>query len=267
MGRALILTYHAIEARPGPLCVAPELFRAHVDAIVASGARVVTISQLADALSAGTLDEPTVAITFDDGFASVADTAAPLLAERGLTATLFCVAGHLGGRNDWPSAHPGGFESQLADGTTLAQLAGAGFEIGSHGTRHEPLVHGDERLLRQEVVESQRMLEQVVGARVRTFAYPYGAGPSAAAARLVAKTYGAACTTVLRRVPDAPDLHSLPRVDVHYVRRPELLRRALAGSLDAYLRTRERGARVRRVLRKDYAATEPAPFGGESPPE
>jgi peptidoglycan/xylan/chitin deacetylase (PgdA/CDA1 family) len=255
MGRALILTYHAIEAEPGPLCVAPELFREQLDEIVDSSARVVTISQLADMLRARALDEPIVSITFDDGFASVAETAAPLLAERGLTATVFCVAGHLGGRNDWPSARRGGFEARLADGAAVAELAQQGFEIGSHGSRHEPLVQDDELIVRREVVESQLRLEQVAGASVRAFAYPYGAPPSSAAARLVAETYGAACTTVLGPVTVASEIHFLPRVDVHYVRQAKLFEKALSGSLDLYLRARGIGARARRVLRKDYAVS------------
>src|SRR6266508_1053237 len=192
MAPVLILTYHAVEPGPEPLCVAPEQFRAHLDCIVDSGVRTVTISELAGALGAGMPAEPLVAITFDDGFASVVDTAAPMLAGRGLTATVFCVAGHLGGRNDWPSAHRGGYESPLADGGALAELARGGFEIGSHGKLHEPLVHGDEQVLQEEVVESQLTLQEAVGTPVRSFAYPYGAGPSPEAAHLVAATYAAA---------------------------------------------------------------------------
>ncbi len=267
MAPVLILTYHAVEPGPEPLCVAPEQFRAHLDCIVDSGVRTVTISELAGALGAGMPAEPLVAITFDDGFASVVDTAALMLAERGLTATVFCVAGHLGGRNDWPSARRGGYESPLADGGALAELARGGFEIGSHGKRHEPLVHGDEQVLQEEVVESQLALEEAVGRPVRSFAYPYGAGPSPEAAHVVAATYAAACTTRIGPVGRAARVHALPRVDIHYLRRPELLRRALGGSLDLYLRARGVGARALRLVRKDYAAAAPYRFGGQSQPE
>ena len=106
-GGALILTYHAIEEGPAPLCVEPALFERHLDCIVAAGSRTVTVATLAEAVRRGERLDGLVAITFDDGFASVARTAWPLLAERGLTATVFCVAGYLGGANDWPTQATG----------------------------------------------------------------------------------------------------------------------------------------------------------------
>ena len=107
---AVVLTYHAVEDGPAPLCIDPELFRAQLDCLLEVGAEALTISGLAACLRDGTLPARAVALTFDDGCASVARTAAPLLAERGLTATVFCVAGHLGGQNDWPT-QPNGMPS------------------------------------------------------------------------------------------------------------------------------------------------------------
>src|SRR5262249_16377676 len=106
MTRALVLTYHAIGAGPPPLFVEPSLLATHLDCVVESRATVLTVSRFAAALREGSLPERAVALTFDDGFANVHEEAAPLLAERGLTATVFCVAGHLGGRSDWPSQPP-----------------------------------------------------------------------------------------------------------------------------------------------------------------
>ena len=100
MSIALVLTYHAVERGPAPLCVDPDLFVEHLDCILESGARALTVRELAEALREGALDRPSVAITFDDGFASVVESAGPLIAERGLPATVFCVAGHLGGTSD-----------------------------------------------------------------------------------------------------------------------------------------------------------------------
>jgi hypothetical protein len=97
------------------------------------------------------------------------------------------------------------------------------------------------------------VLEQAAGVPVTSFAYPYGAGPSPAARALVASTYAAACTTRLGAVGQRTDVHALPRVDSHYLRRPQLLARALSGSLGPYLGARGLAARARRALVKDYA--------------
>jgi peptidoglycan/xylan/chitin deacetylase (PgdA/CDA1 family) len=249
--RALVLTYHAVEDGAGPLRVSPGLLAAHLDAIVASGADTVTIAELAEALRTRSLSRPAVAITFDDGAASVARTAAPLLAERGIRATVFCVAGHLGLRSDWPSARPGP-TFELATAAELTDLAASGWEIGAHGMTHAPLTSDDGPFLTREVVDAAAVLEDAVGSKVTSLAFPYGAQPSPEARRLVASRYGAACTTSLAMVDAGADTLALPRVDAHYVRRLRLLRGALDGSLGVRLRTLRLGARARRIVRADF---------------
>lgn len=252
MSRALILTYHAVDRGHGPLFCDPDLFAEHLDVIVASGARATTVTKLAAMLRAGTLDDGTVAITFDDGIASVARIAAPLLDERDLEATLFCVAGHLGGRSNWPSARPETPTLELATVADLVGLAERGWEIGAHGMTHAPLVSDAAAAVQREVVDAHRLLEDVVGAPVRSYAYPYGALSSTSGRTAVRATYESACTTRLGIVRPGASLHELPRVDVHYVSRPHMLAQVLAGRHDAYLAARGVAARARRLLRKDY---------------
>lgn len=251
MSRALIITYHAIESGPPPLCVHPDLFRSHVETVLAAGARVVSISELVRELAAPTSGGRLVAFTFDDGFASVATAAAPILASRGLVGTVFCVAGHVGGANDWETGR-NDFAAPLLSGEQIRELVSAGLEIGSHGFAHRPAAELREDEAEEEIVGSRKALEILAGTEVRTFAYPYGALPSPAVRGLVDGTYDAACTTRLAEVGDRPDLHALPRVDAHYLRRPELLHRAVSGSLGPYLAVRRLGARARRVVRPDY---------------
>ena len=180
MAHALVLTYHAIEPGPPPLCIDSALFAAHVECIGESDATAVTVSQLADALRTGSLKRPLVAVTFDDGAASVARVAAPLLRARGVPATIFCVAGHIGGMNDWSTGRSGP-SFRLARSEELIELADQGFEIGCHGMTHAPLREGLGVVLEDEIVAAQRLLEGEVGAPVRSFAYPYGATPAPSA--------------------------------------------------------------------------------------
>jgi peptidoglycan/xylan/chitin deacetylase (PgdA/CDA1 family) len=249
---ALVLTYHAVERGDGPLFVDPGTFEAHLDAIVASGATVTTVTELARAIRAAEPSGRHVSITFDDGLASVARIAAPLLAERGLRATVFCVAAHVGRDSNWPSALPDAPPLELADRAELTLLLAQGWEIGSHGMTHAPIQSEDDGFLSRELVESRALLEEQTGGTVTSFAYPYGASPGPAGARVVATTYEAACTTALDGVTAGCDRYALPRVDAHYVRRPRLFRAALAGSLGPYLRVRRLGVTARRTLMRDY---------------
>lgn len=249
---AVIVTYHAIDTDASPLCVDPAIFRVHLEWIGERGWRTATVTELVDALRGGESPDRTIALTFDDGFASVVDAALPELAARGLSATVFCVAGHLGGSNDWPTDRAGGYRARLADADALLEAAAAGLEVGSHGYRHVPLVSGVEPALHREVVESRAALEDALALPVSSFAYPYGAGPTRPAAQLVGDTYQAACGTRMRALRAREDVFFLPRVDAHYVRSPEQFRRLLDGRLTGYLAIRGFGARARRALRKDY---------------
>lgn len=249
----VILTYHAVEDGPAPLCVGPKLFRAHLDAIAKSEATVLTVAELAERLAARALPERAVAITFDDGLHSVVEEAAPMLHARGMRATVFAVAGHLGGENDWPTQPARAPRRRLATGEELAKLVDEGWEVGSHGFDHAPLDGAEGSRLDRELSGSRRRLEELIEAPVTSFALPYGAPPSGAARELLASEYAVACTTELDGVGANADPLALPRVEVHYVRRPDLLARALDGSLSTYLHARRLGARARRLVLRDYA--------------
>jgi peptidoglycan/xylan/chitin deacetylase (PgdA/CDA1 family) len=249
--RAVVLTYHAIEPGPPPLCIEPSLFRHHLDTIGEAGARVVGLDRLVAELRSGGPAEPTVAITFDDGTASVAEEAAPLLAERRLPATVFCVARHLGGRSDWPSQPPWAPRLRLAGAPALADLARNGLELGSHGLTHAPLALLAPVELEREVTDSKAALEEATGAAVRWFAYPYGSLPGGIGRALVESAYAGAVIGGNRAASPAADGWAVPRVDAHYLRRPALLARALRGG-DAYLAVRRVGVRARRLGRRDY---------------
>ena len=256
-GGALVLTYHAVEEGPPPLCVPPTLFERHLDCIAASGVRAVTISALAEAIRSGEPLGGLVAITFDDGFASVTETAWPLLAERGLTATIFCVADYLGRESDWPTQPATAPRRRLATRDELAEIADAGAELGAHGLSHSPLDTDDAHRLERELVESKHRLESAFGWPFRTLAWPYGVHSEGARRTARGAGYRAACAATPGLVRPGEDLFALPRVDAHYVRRPSVLGHVLSGRLPLYLAARRHGARARRLVRPDHAAASP----------
>ena len=131
-----VLLYHAIggDRSPwiAPFTVTPATFGRHLELIVASGRTALTVDELRTGL-AGEVALPThpVVITFDDGFAELADVAAPLLAEWQLPATVFLTTGFLGGRS------PGG--DRMLSWAAARELADAGQEIGAHSVSHPQL--------------------------------------------------------------------------------------------------------------------------------
>lgn len=90
-GRLLIFTYHRVLERPDPLLPdEPDaaVFASQMD-WVAEFCRVLPLSEAVERLARGTLPERAACITFDDGYANNHDVAMPILARRGLTATIY----------------------------------------------------------------------------------------------------------------------------------------------------------------------------------
>ena len=241
--RGLILVYHAIEAGPPPLFLAPERFRHHVETIVASGASPLGLDQVADGLVAGELPERWVAVTFDDAYSSVPHSAAPALAQAGIPAAVFCVAGRLGEDNRWPGQHPRVPVRSLCTAEEIAALAGAGWTVGSHGLDHARLDTADTATLEREIVESRARIEEATATPVSWFAHPYGVPPTATGRHLVEATYRGACGTTMRFATGRSAAYALPRVDAHYLRKPALIADALRGRR-AYLGLRRAAARL-----------------------
>jgi peptidoglycan/xylan/chitin deacetylase (PgdA/CDA1 family) len=156
----------------------------HIDVLREAGYSIVGLT---DALAATT---PTVALTFDDAYADFLE-AAPVLADRGVGATMYAPTGLIGGSADWMTASDD--RVPLLTGRDLASLAMSGIEVGVHGRMHRALDVVDAATLRAEVVESKCELEHCTGTPVRSFAYPYGYANRRSRSAVVAAGYTNAC--------------------------------------------------------------------------
>ncbi|MDH5198477.1 MAG: polysaccharide deacetylase family protein, partial [Gemmatimonadota bacterium] len=191
-----------------------------------------------------------LAVTFDDGFASVSD-AWPMLRDRGIPVTMFVATDHVGGFNAW--GQPGGMQIprlRLLDWDALGRMAGQGLEIGSHSRTHADLRLASPDEIADEVERSADTIRERLGLRPTVFAYPYG-GYTPGVLAAAGAVYQYACTTDFRLASPADDPHALPRLDAYYFRS--------AGSLESWGSVRARlrlGARAvargirRRVVRQ-----------------
>jgi peptidoglycan/xylan/chitin deacetylase (PgdA/CDA1 family) len=202
--------YHGLGGADG---VVPDQFEAQLDALQ-QRRRVVS---LADAVAAlGTSEASALAaITFDDGYRDFSELAVPRLAARGLHATLFVPAGHVGAVNVWDTGRA--VERRLLDAGELRALDAASVEIGAHGLNHCRLAALAPDRLRTETAEARRRLEDLCARPVRFFAYPYGQLDDfdlAAEVAVAAAGFEAACSTHFGRGSRADERFRLRRVGI-----------------------------------------------------
>lgn len=165
-----ILLYHSVADHPSefiaPYTVSPATFGRHLDAVAATGATTLTVSGLLAALAEGSLPERPVLVTFDDGYRDTLTVAAPALAERGMTSTLYVTTGVVGAES------PGG--DPMLTWSEIGELAALGHEIGAHSHTHPQLDTLSVAAMRREIQGSRTRLQDGTGLPVDSFAYPHG---------------------------------------------------------------------------------------------
>jgi peptidoglycan/xylan/chitin deacetylase (PgdA/CDA1 family) len=176
-GGLTIIGWHRVDGRQSDgLSTGIDDFQRHLDTLDAWGAHVLPLDEAVAASAAGTLPARAVALTFDDGYASVVETAWPLLRERGLPATMFVVSGYLTGdlRFGWDAHEPHHDRHRLVRSDELRAVADDGLDIGSHTVTHPWLPRLDADDLKRELVDSRTALAELLGRPVTSLAYPTG---------------------------------------------------------------------------------------------
>lgn len=170
--RVPILVYHNVQpAADGSkihraeLTMTPEAFAAQMQYLKDHGIAVISLAALVDALSGkGTVPQPAVVLTFDDGRVNQYQYAFPVLKRFGYTATFF------------PFTHAIGHNARYFNWDQLLEMKNAGMTIGSHTNLHVRVdrIH-DPATWHLEVEQSRTVLEQHLGSPIDFFSYPFGA--------------------------------------------------------------------------------------------
>lgn len=204
MGDVLVLGYHAVSPTwPELISVSPALLADQLEFLLKRGYRGATFTE---ALTAPP-HHKTVAVTFDDGYASTLE-ALPILDRLGLVGTVFVVTDcpDRAQPMSWPHIDrwlggPHEHELMPLSWRQLHALCDAGWEIGSHTCSHPHLRELDDAELAHELERSRLVIESQLPGRCTSVAYPYGEvdGRVQSAARAAGYTAGAAQTWRLRR--------------------------------------------------------------------
>lgn len=174
-GGVTILSYHSLDDYGTPLSVSPRLFAAQMATLAGEGCTTFTMRQVAERLAERKPFPPrAVAITFDDGFTSVATVALPILHHYSLQATVYIITGMIGRRTDWTDRGALLPSLPIVSWQQLEALRDGGVEIGAHSITHGFLTQYADEQLAEELGAPKALLEERLGVRVGAFAYPQG---------------------------------------------------------------------------------------------
>jgi peptidoglycan/xylan/chitin deacetylase (PgdA/CDA1 family) len=171
-----VLCYHRIG---GPLelgvtRVGRPVFERHMTALARAGWRTLSLQEFASPRATHHARR-TFFLTFDDGYASLADHAYPVLADLGFTATTFLITDYVGKTNTWDARYTWNRLPHLS-WPDVERWQRRGFSFGSHGATHRRLTWLPDPAVDRELAASRAVLTSRLGTDAgRAIAYPFGA--------------------------------------------------------------------------------------------
>ncbi len=157
----LIFTYHSISSNfhVGLNSVHPNRFKEHVEFIAN--------------INNSTVENNHIKIAFDDGYESVYANAFPIMEEYSLKGIVFPISGYIGKTNDWDVTF-GVNKTMHLTKSQLLTLSEYGWEIGSHSHLHRSFKWMSNDEIKNDVVTSKRIIENITGKEVTSFCLPFG---------------------------------------------------------------------------------------------
>ena len=202
-GSGVVVMYHRIgeEATFASTSVSGEQFEKHVTLLESGPYTVWPLEKLVDALRSGSaIPDRTVAITFDDAYRSVYETAWPRLRRAGFPFTLFVSTEAVDDGAD-----------RIMSWDQLREMARAGVSIGNHTVSHLHMIGASKAQNREEIRNAQKRLIAQLGVTPTLFAYPYGEMSDAVRELVIAEGFKGAFGQHSGVSYSAEDPYFLPR--------------------------------------------------------
>ncbi len=234
-----ILMYHSIsdedESRVHPYyrtATSPAVFAAQIASLQSAGFRAVGLTEAAQRIAQPAIPDNWVVITFDDGYRNFYTDAFPVLNRHGFTATMFLPTAYIG---DTTTSFN---KKDCMTWSEVRELQKCGIDFGSHTVTHPQLHDIQADRIKQEVELSKQTIEERLGSKVESFAYPYAFPDTDIQFRnrlremLRNAGYASGVCTTLGRASRGSDPYFLKRLPVNSCDDAELFQAKLDGSYD-----------------------------------
>ncbi|MFH1287879.1 MAG: polysaccharide deacetylase family protein [bacterium] len=191
------------------LRVSPKKFRRQMRFLKEKGYQSISFSDLVNYFETGRMDvDKPVIITFDDGYKDNYINAFPILKEFGYKAVFFIVTAFINEESLWNIED----KEKLVNWDDIKEMFNAGMEFGSHTVSHPLLVKYSRENLFNEIGDSKRTLEKILGTEIVYFSYPFGKFDEEAEKAVKKCGYKIACSVKMGKVSLEDDIYSLKRI-------------------------------------------------------
>ena len=232
-----ILTYHSFDDSGSVISTSPATFEIQMKYLAQSGYQSLSLSEANLYIrEKKPIPEKAFVMTFDDGYQNNYTQAFPTLQEVGFKATIFLISDYCG--KSWSGDESLLDARPMLSWSEVKELHRYGIEFGSHTSTHPDLTRIPIEQAEVEIRESRIEIQDRVGAKVESFAYPYGRF-NANVKKLVKQQFDAGCSTRLGRNEPGDDPYSLKRIDMFYLSNFALFTKLPTRKLGMYLRLRQ----------------------------
>lgn len=170
----LILVHHLVSDRAHRMSISTEGFWRQL-LFLNRHYRIVSLSEAIDVLNSGDVSRPTVALTFDDGYADNFVSLRAVAEEFQVPVALFITSGPVDLRQEFQhdviKGQRGAFPMTWAQ---IQYWKRRGAEIGSHTRTHIRCRLADRACLTDEIAGSKNEFKSRLGEEPRFFAFPFG---------------------------------------------------------------------------------------------
>ena len=213
-----ILMFHSLDTSRSPISLEPDRFERLLNGLVERGWKSINFSDHNQ--HSQPISDQTMILTFDDGLCTIR-CAVPILERLGLSATVFLVAGRVGGWNDFPGCRIRVLRQRLLTWSECRELAERGIRFASHGWDHHPVTQLDSETLRDDLQRARERIATELPAAFddAPFAYPYGDWDRRTR-RIVGEFHRIGLGTRLGRPRPSDCPLVLPRIDAYHLRNP-----------------------------------------------
>jgi peptidoglycan/xylan/chitin deacetylase (PgdA/CDA1 family) len=203
-----IIMYHYVEYVKDPrdtmretLNIKPDIFETQLKTINKEGYTSYFVKDVAAALNGyKKLEDKSIVLTFDDGYEDFYTYAFPLLKKYGVKATYYVINNLVGTK---------GYVTEKE----LKEIVNSGLvEVGAHTLDHTYLKGMSKQAQEKEIIESKVGLEEMLGIRISTFAYPFGAFDDNAIEVVKEASFSAAVSVIPGNVHSINEKYYLYRI-------------------------------------------------------